>query len=565
MLGCHIGRFFQVTVAGGSYQEGLTSVIQGVPPGIQLSEQEIYGDLLLRKPGADELSSPRKEPDLPIIYSGLNAADTIENAGNKNHTNGTPLTILIPNLDRDFIHIKQYQDTNRTPRPGHSSYASFIKYGPDDDAIGAGFFSGRYTSTIVAAGSVAKKVLKKFGIEVFGYVKEIAGVRCPDVPHEQALNYTNNYKRMRRDLDPFYQEIYVKGRVTMDMRFLEKAATFAQIEKEIDAIREKTPKVSAIELRAKYGVHPILNSPDINAAQAMVDACNRIAGKGDSAGGVVEVVVTGEQRDCGDELPGSPDVDRAVDALGPHVLNAHPELVGKLAHGPFPGQQRPRLVRRAIPPHEQRLVAAEIANRHPSQRDAIDREALGDHRVEHVEVGQIRLRSDIVDTKRQGRRDPAERSLRHSELEIPVERIVIERPQAGLVVQAHLHVEGLEREHAHSQAQVRDGADPVRRRVVLHRQVHVRSHVNQLERLHVRGGRPDVRRGGSVRDRHVQHQRRRTTHQNTRGSSRHGHTPSYAVSPWSEASRPTSSSPTVVLTRVILLMMASMMYVNPKA
>jgi chorismate synthase len=293
MLGCHIGRFFQVMVAGGSYQEGLTSVIQGVPPGILLTEQEIYGDLLLRKPGADELSSPRKEPDLPIIYSGLNAADTIEDAGNKNHTNGTPLTILIPNLDRDFIHIKQYQDTNRTPRPGHSSYASFIKYGPDDDAIGAGFFSGRYTSTIVAAGSVARKVLKKFGIEVFGYVKEIAGVRCPDVPHERALNYTNNYKKMRRDLDPFYQEIYVKGRVTMDMRFLEKTAIFAQIEKEIDAIREKTPKVPAAEIRAKYGVHPILNSPDINAGQAMVDACNRIAGKGDSAGGVVEVVVTG--------------------------------------------------------------------------------------------------------------------------------------------------------------------------------------------------------------------------------------------------------------------------------
>ena len=126
MLGCHFGRIFGVTVAGGSYQEGLTSVIQGVPPGMLLAEQEIYGDLLLRKPGADELSSPRKEPDLPIIYSGLNAADTIENAGNKNRTNGTPLTILIPNLDRHFTHIKQYQDTNRTPRPGHASYASFI-------------------------------------------------------------------------------------------------------------------------------------------------------------------------------------------------------------------------------------------------------------------------------------------------------------------------------------------------------------------------------------------------------------------------------------------------------
>lgn len=60
MLGCHLGRCFQVTVAGGSYQEGLTSVIQGVPPGMLLTEQEIYGDLLLRKPGADELSSPQR-------------------------------------------------------------------------------------------------------------------------------------------------------------------------------------------------------------------------------------------------------------------------------------------------------------------------------------------------------------------------------------------------------------------------------------------------------------------------------------------------------------------------
>jgi chorismate synthase len=284
---------FQVTVAGGSYQEGLTSVIQGVPPGILLTEQEIYGDLLLRKPGADELSSPRKEPDLPIIYSGLNAADTVENAGNKNHTNGTPLSILIPNLDRHFIHIKQYQDTNRTPRPGHASYASFVKYGPDDDAIGAGFFSGRYTCTIVAAGYVAKKILTKCGIEVFSYIKEIAGVRCPEIPHKQALQSTNNYKKMRHDLDPFYQEIYEKGRINMEMRFLEKTKILAEVEKEIDAIRGNAPKMKAGKIQDKYGVHPIVNCPDIDAAQEMVDACNRISETGDSAGGVVEVVVTG--------------------------------------------------------------------------------------------------------------------------------------------------------------------------------------------------------------------------------------------------------------------------------
>ncbi|MBN1972332.1 MAG: chorismate synthase [Sedimentisphaerales bacterium] len=302
MIGCHIGRCFQVTVGGGSYQEGLTSVLQGVPPGMLLSEQEIYGDLLLRKPGADELSSPRKEPDLPVIYTGLNAADTIENAGNRNHTNGTPLTILIPNLDRHFIHIKQYQDTNRTPRPGHASYASFVKYGPDDDSIGAGIFSGRYTSTIVAAGYVAKKVLKKCGIEVFSYVKEIAGVRCPEIAAEKALEYTDNYKRMRRDLDPFYQEIYIKGRVTMEMRFLEKLKVFAEIEKEIDAIRDKAPKSSPKTIREKYGVHAVVNCPDIEAAGDMVQACSKISATGDSAGGLVEVVVTGVPAGLGEPV-----------------------------------------------------------------------------------------------------------------------------------------------------------------------------------------------------------------------------------------------------------------------
>ncbi|MGD2094419.1 MAG: chorismate synthase [Phycisphaerales bacterium] len=302
MIGCHIGRCFQVTVAGGSYQEGLTSILHGVPPGMTLTEQEIYGDLLLRKPGADELSSPRKEPDLPVIYSGINVADTVENAGNKNHTNGTPLAILIPNLDRHFIHIKQYQDTNRTPRPGHASYASFQKYGPNDDAIGAGIFSGRYTSTIVAAGYVAKKVLKKCGIEVFSYVKEIAGVRCPDVPADKALKYTDDYKKMRHDHDPFYQEVYVKGRINMDMRFLEKTRVLAEIEKEIDAIRDKTPDFDPVAIKEKYGVHSIVNCPDIDAAQAMVDACNRISATGDSVGGVVEVVVTGVPAGLGEPV-----------------------------------------------------------------------------------------------------------------------------------------------------------------------------------------------------------------------------------------------------------------------
>jgi len=302
MIGCHVGRNFQVTVAGGSYQDGLTAVIQGHKPGMLITEQEIYGDLLLRKPGADELSSPRKEPDLPVIYTGINAADTVEGAGNKNHTNGTPLTILIPNLDRHFIHIKQYQDTNRTPRPGHASYASFMKYGPDDDAIGAGLFSGRYTSTIVAAGYVAKKILKEHGIEVFSFVREAAGVRLGDIDYGKVFKYTEMYKKMRADMDPFYQEIYVKGRINPEMRFLEKMKVFAEIEQEIDPIRDMAPKAAREEIIEKYGVHPVINCPDIAVGDAMVDACNKISATGDSSGGVVEVVVTGAPAGLGEPV-----------------------------------------------------------------------------------------------------------------------------------------------------------------------------------------------------------------------------------------------------------------------
>ncbi len=302
MMGCHLGRCFQVTVAGGSYQDGLTAVLQGVPSGMLLTEQEIYGDLLLRKPGADELSSPRKEPDLPIIYTGLNAADTIEGAGNKNYTNGTPVSILIPNLDRHFIHIKQYQDTNRTPRPGHASYASFQKYGPDDDAIGAGIFSGRYTCTIVAAGYVAKKILKLCGIDVFSYIKEMAGVRCDQICHADTLKYTQAYKQMRHDYDPFYQEIYVNGWITPEMRFLEKTRILAEVEQEIDAIRAKVPKIDPASIKEKYGVHHVVNCPDLAAADAMVDACNKITATGDSSGGVVEVVATGMPAGLGEPV-----------------------------------------------------------------------------------------------------------------------------------------------------------------------------------------------------------------------------------------------------------------------
>jgi chorismate synthase len=154
----------------------------------------------------------------------------------------------------------------------------------------------------VAAGFVAKKILKKCGIDVFSYVKELAGVKCPELAHDKTLEYTDSYKKMRCDLDPFYQQIYIGGRINPDMRFLEKMKVLAEVESEIDVIRGKAPKVESAEIREKYGVHPVLNCPDISAADEMVDACRKISSTGDSCGGVVEVIVTGTPAGLGEPV-----------------------------------------------------------------------------------------------------------------------------------------------------------------------------------------------------------------------------------------------------------------------
>ncbi len=300
MIGCTHGRLFKTTVSGGSYQEGLSINIQGVPPGYIFTEEEIYAELMLRKPGQGELTSPRREADIPVIYSGLNSADTMPGFNNKGFTNGTPLVILIPNVDRHFEHIEQYQVTNRTPRPGHASYASYQKYGEFDDSIGAGIFSGRYTSTIVAAGYVAKKILKDHGIEVTAYIKEAAGVKMGNVPLDIIRQKAQAYRQLRKDFDPVYQYIFAQKRINSDMRFFDKIAVLKEFEKIVPDLEKA--KFNTDSLVEKYGVNPKLFCPDINAAEEMYNEILRITKEGDSSGGIVEVVVTGVPAGLGEPI-----------------------------------------------------------------------------------------------------------------------------------------------------------------------------------------------------------------------------------------------------------------------
>lgn len=300
MLGCDIGTLFKTTVAGGSYQDGLTVHIQGVPPGMLITEEEIYSDLLIRKPGQGELTSPRREPDIPIIYNGTNAADTMPGFKNAYHTNGTPLVILIPNLDRHFEHIEQYQSTNRTPRPGHASFASFMKYDHWDDAIGAGIFSGRYTSTIVAAGVIAKRILATQGIEVTAYVKEAAGVSMPDMPIGEIRAKAAAYRKIRKEYDPIWNFVYKSGRIKPGMRFLEKAPVLSEVEAMIGKFA--AIPMDEAKIRAEFGVHPQLFCPDLATADKMFERIVEIKNDGDSSGGLIEVQATGVPAGMGEPV-----------------------------------------------------------------------------------------------------------------------------------------------------------------------------------------------------------------------------------------------------------------------
>jgi len=280
----------------------LTSHLQGVPPGLLFTEAEIYADLLQRKPGQGELSSPRREADIPLIYSGVNAADTMTGFHNEGYTNGTPLVILIPNLDRHFEHIEQYRSTNRTPRPGHASYASYQKYGEWDDSIGAGIFSGRYTSTICAAGVIARRILALHGIEIFAFVKELAGIAAPALPFATIKSKVQAFKEFRRDTDPVYNYIFTAGRIKPGMRFLQKAGVLAEFEKILPEIKRNPSTPAELDKLKSQGLHPVLNCPDLEAANAMYEKTLAIRDQGDSAGGVVEVVATGVPAGMGEPV-----------------------------------------------------------------------------------------------------------------------------------------------------------------------------------------------------------------------------------------------------------------------
>lgn len=158
-----LGNKLKLSVFGESHGEAIGCVIDGLPAGVRLDMDKILLDMKRRAPGRDKTATPRKESDAPKILSGvLNGVTT-----------GAPLAMIIENTNTKSA---DYGNVMTTPRPSHSDYPAFIKFGGHNDVRGGGHFSGRLTAPIVFAGSVAKQILAEKGVSVVAHISQIGGV-----------------------------------------------------------------------------------------------------------------------------------------------------------------------------------------------------------------------------------------------------------------------------------------------------------------------------------------------------------------------------------------------------
>ncbi|MFA5530878.1 MAG: chorismate synthase [Thiohalomonadaceae bacterium] len=162
MSGNSIGKLFTVTTFGESHGPALGAIVDGCPPGLEITEAELQVDLDRRKPGTSRHTTQRREPDQVRILSGVF----------EGRTSGTPIGLLIENTDQ---RSKDYSSIANTFRPGHADYTYQQKYGLRDYR-GGGRSSARETAMRVAAGAIARKWLRGQGIEVRGYLAQLGPI-----------------------------------------------------------------------------------------------------------------------------------------------------------------------------------------------------------------------------------------------------------------------------------------------------------------------------------------------------------------------------------------------------
>jgi len=178
MSGNTLGRLFAVTTFGESHGPALGCIVDGCPPGLELSEADLQHDVDRRRAGTSQFVSQRREPDTVRILSGLF----------EGRTTGTPIGLLVENGD---VRSRDYERIKDRFRPGHADYTYQHKYG-FRDYRGGGRSSARETVMRVAAGAIARKYLaERLGVRIHGYLSQIGALVLE--PRDPAAAYQNPF------------------------------------------------------------------------------------------------------------------------------------------------------------------------------------------------------------------------------------------------------------------------------------------------------------------------------------------------------------------------------------
>lgn len=164
------GTLYRVNTFGESHCKGVGAIVDGCPPGLALTEEDIQPQLSRRRPGQSDLTTPRQESDRVTIYSGTEFGKTL----------GTPIMLLVHNKDQ---RPEDYGEMSKVPRPSHADFTYQMKYGTRASS-GGGRASARETIGRVAAGAIAEKWLREnYGTEVVAWVSSVGDIEAPDIDH----------------------------------------------------------------------------------------------------------------------------------------------------------------------------------------------------------------------------------------------------------------------------------------------------------------------------------------------------------------------------------------------
>lgn len=181
-----LGTALTVSVFGQSHSPAVGCVVEGLPAGMPVDQDALAAFVARRAPGNDPWGTPRREPDLPRIVSGLNV---------DGETCGAPLAVIIENTN---TRSQDYSNLLDVPRPGHADFTAWAKWHGAQDVPGGGHFSGRLTGPLCAAGALALQWLATRGVSVRAHVAELAGIE--DAPFSALDNSVEAREALAREM-----------------------------------------------------------------------------------------------------------------------------------------------------------------------------------------------------------------------------------------------------------------------------------------------------------------------------------------------------------------------------